>query len=327
MGFIMLIATLGSSASAQPTSAPVVPPPLPLPIPVVVPVPAAVSPTPVTINGTVLTAQVPERGKLVRGFAAEALFDEKSYPLLRRGIALGVGIAAHTNGIGDREFRSTATSSFAYLGALPGYWGSNEETDAYCASSQSTAALSRADAEAVRWTLSEWKAEELNDQIPLTDRINGWEKSPVDKDRNTAWWQLHQAGINELIGANSYADIKEDGRAAVLYYRDWQLEVPAACGSWLGLVGARKIGAFIARPFGTIKTKVRIESETEPREMRPLVTVGLLYAPKPFVHFLFGLTVSAVDYKREDESTDSAYTKSFFIGVGTTIDVLGSFFK
>lgn len=275
----------------------------------------AAQPAPVKVEGTVDIRDVtplppPGTGKFVDGTTAEAALDEKTFPLLSRGVAIGAGLGLHTHAkfAGAPELRSSASTPFAYLAVLPGYWNGFEETNSYCASFQTKAGIARADRVAVKLAIENAEAD-----TAITDDL--------------------KHGLKVLKGADTYdhvlntdsAGAKGAGIRTLQFYRAWKLRTPAACG-W------RRLGVFVARST-SFKADIRVGEkdtavQTTSKELRPIITFGALIAPKPYVHILVGLTVSTFEHSAgADDPVDNKYVASLFLGLGTTFDAIGGIVK
>ena len=235
----------------------------------------------------------------------EKQLDEESFPLLKRGIVVGAGVAVHAFGFDVDKTRpilkGAATTGFAYLGLMPGYWRTNrEETDAYCASYETKVALARADAVAVNRTIATLKESKyLVDKTMVTEMA----KEVAKKTPPTKLPQPQKDKIKAL--------------------RDWEVGVPARCG-------ARRFGFFIALPAG-FKADVE-SSEIASRDVEPLGSAGLIFAPRSYLQFLLGITVSNVALPSmvgaaSDDVERNQRMYSVFIGVGTPFDSIGGLFK
>lgn len=266
----------------------------------------ATQPAPVQVEGTVkVEGRVdirdvtppppPGTGKFVDSKTAEAALDEKTFPLLSRGVAIGAGLGLHTHAKfgGAPELRSSASTPFAYLAVLPGYWSEFEETNSYCASFQTKAGIARADRVAVKLAIEDAEA----DPAKTDDLKHGLQ---VLKDANT---------YDDVLSTDS-AGANGAGIRALHHYRHWKLRTPAACG-W------RKVGVFVARST-SFKADIRVGEndtavQTTSKELRPIITFGALIAPKPYVHILVGLTVSAFEHSAgTDDPADNKYVTSLF---------------
>jgi hypothetical protein len=269
----------------------------------------------VKVEGTVdirdVTPPPPlDTGKFVDNKTAEAALDEKTFPLLSRGVAIGAGLGLHTNAKlgGAPELRNSASTPFAYLAVLPGYWSRFEETNSYCASFQTGAGIARADRVAVKLAIEDAEA----DQTIAGDLKHGLK---VLKEANT---------YDDILNTDS-AGANGAGVRALHHYRHWKVRTPAACG-W------RKVGVFVARST-SFKADVRVgenhaATQTTIKELRPIITFGVLIAPKPYVHILVGLTVSAFEYSAgTNDPADNKYITSLFLGLGTTFDAIGGIVK
>jgi hypothetical protein len=203
--------------------------------------------------------------------------DDDSFPLLQRGLVIGAGAGLHVLGIAVADqpvLKRVATTGFAYLGLMPGYWGSYDETDAYCASYHTQAGLDRADAVAIRNTLHVKKAPK---------------------------------------------DLTPDEVEQVRVARHWTLGVPADCGY------SRKFGGFIALP-SSFDDDVTRGTRTESVTIHPLFIAGAMFAPRPWINVLVGVTFSNVAVSSSDIKRDQLML-SGFVGLGTPFDAIGQLFK
>ncbi len=203
--------------------------------------------------------------------------DDDSFPLLQRGLVIGAGVGLHFLGIAVADqpvLERAATTGFTYLGLMPGYWGSYDETDAYCASYRTQAGLDRADAVAIRNTLHVKKAPK--------------DLTPAEKQR-------------------------------VLVERHWTLGMRADCGY------SRKFGGFVALP-SSFDADVTRGNRTESVTIHPLFTAGAIFAPKPWINVLVGVTFSNVAVSSSDIKRDQLML-SGFVGLGTPFDAIGGLFK
>jgi hypothetical protein len=97
-----------------------------------------------------------------------------------------------------------------------------------------------------------------------------------------------------------------------------------------GRCWSMRLGGFLALP-GSFNANIRPSDEasavTASKEIRPMVSFGLLVAPYvPYLHVLVGVTYSHVTIGPEGAALDHDLWSMFF-GLGTTIDVIGGLFK
>ena len=101
--------------------------------------------------------------------------------------------------------------------------------------------------------------------------------------------------------------------------RNWDVDRPARCGFW------RQFGPFVARP-AAIEGNIRLTDDADPvsGKARPLVAAGVMFAwPRPYTHLLLGVTYS--NFVGADQRDHRSL--SYFVAIGTAIDVVGNLFK
>lgn len=282
------IVLTGRHASAQPDGGRAPNPTPPAPGEPAPPTPSDPTQPPTTASGSGtagLTAdgQKPMPVVIVGPTSSEPLI--KSFPLMRKGILIGTGLAVHTFvpwTEAKTEMREFATAPVAYVGLLAvvaaPLFGVNlaDETRMACTSYEGQKA---ADQLAIRRAYPE-----MNDQ-----------------DR-------------EKVRASPSAENIAAVRAAA---NGWTIGRRASCRLF-------KYGLYLAKP-AKFTTDVRVsDGTTASRDVRPLATAGFLYAPKPWVHFMFGVTWSEVSPSTTVKAEEIV---TFSFGIGTSIDAIGGLVK
>lgn len=231
----------------------------------------------------------------------EKKLDEDAFPLLRRGIVVGVGAGLHFGSFGNPDMQRTATAGVAYLGYLPGFRNDElyAETNAFCASYQHEAGRQRADSYAIAKTVKKYPK-----LAPMKkfEKADDFKKQPDQsvKDPNGKPFPTYAAAVESV--------------------RSWTPRVDADCWS-------RKLGVFIALPadFGAdIRAGDTDAYAIKDREVRPLAMLGGILAVRPYLQVLGGIVLSRVTVADDERNR---HMWSFFVGLGTPIDAIGGVFK
>ena len=248
---------------------------------------------------------------------------------------------------------SVGVSAMPYITFLPGYWRKEQRiTNDFCAARALT--LDRNEAQATTDAYAEQKAEqEYNEELRLgcqDQRTIDGELQPAtkcwqmnfDKDHFKSWaelkkleaayweayWKAGRAAnfqphqVKAQIAASKHSRAAGDPlwqkpelfpSDAIVKYTGWEPGIPAKCwpdtlGFYLG------IPLTYDATFGPGDTK---------RTVKPQFSFGFAYAPAPYFNLLVGATRSQVELS----TTDMKQVFQLTIGVGGTVDIVGSLFK
>lgn len=154
----------------------------------------------------------------------------------------------------------------------------------------------------------------------LTKRYcaQSWSQDAVDyAAAKTTYPWMDAAELKQTIAREKRAPVEQRAKGAIYRKTRWLVGSKGVC--W-----PRMFGLFAALP-GDFDVNVRASAFDEliSRNVRPVISTGLVIAPKPYIHVLVGTTLSHVVL--EEDGKDVRLWSGFF-GVGTTIDAVFSAF-
>lgn len=230
----------------------------------------------------------------------------KSGVLMRHGLAIGAALQLHPVFASTGDGNSTAEASagvgvglLTYAAIFPAYWRHGEEQNIACAGigDADDAALKRARVVAER---------ELR------------QARAIGKDVS-----VHEANVAALSGKKDAKECEADEtcKAAVKAEVKWTLGVAANC-FW------HRIGAYAGYPFSQSSMNVTLNGTERGRATTGIISFGLDYAPRYFLHLMLGVTVLQVQKDSSPTTFDGAGTSVAFLvptaSIGTSLDILGA---
>jgi hypothetical protein len=145
-----------------------------------------------------------------------------------------------------------------------------------------------------------------------------WSQDAADhKAAKATYGELSPNDLRKKLAAEKKMPREQRLKGEIYRTTRWLVGVKGVC--W-----PRMFGLFAALP-SDFDANVRASSKDKPisRNVRPVVSFGLLLAPRPYVHLLIGATFSHVVL--EEGGTDERSWSGFF-AVGTTIGAIVSVF-